>query len=276
MAVLAVLGRIRCGFLARNELRTLENGYLESKNVKIGPKTWILGLKLFTPTFDIFTPTFGLGTCPVCLDLFIPLNSKRHPLDKNFFFGCEKLSFFSAISIFLKVPKRFSSFFCKMSPCHYNHVDPLRVNDPWFIPLTHLTSYEYARYLYKWKGYVRIHYGDMEEWGNWGTRLNANVADFFFKVLDFEDDYVLLCAAALVGEDQAVLVQPEATSFVWSRYLRPYRSNTFPLQLDWHHPREEQVSTANFVHFPVNPFDDYHQQIIISGAFPFHNNWHQI
>ena len=100
MAVLAVLGRIRCGFLARNELRTLENGYLESKNVKIGPKTWILGLKPITPTFDIFTPTFGLGTCPVCLDLFIPLNSKRHPLDKNFFFGCEKLSFFSHLSFF--------------------------------------------------------------------------------------------------------------------------------------------------------------------------------
>ena len=165
-----------------------------------------------------------------------------------------------------------------MSRCHYYSVEQLDADD-WFIPLLHLNSYDFARYLYKWYsgngGLVQIHYGDREEWGNWGVMINPDVAELFFNVLDFEDDYVLVCAATLVGEDQAVLVQPDAVSWVWSRYLRSYRNNSIPLQLDWHHPRERQVSTADFVSFPC--LDDSHQQIIISGAFhPEHHNWHQI
>ena len=169
------------------------------------------------------------------------------------------------------------SFFHKMSaPCHYNSVVPLGANDPWFIPYHHLTSYEYAPYLYKWYSLVQIHSGDMEEWGNWGTMIGGAGPEFFYKVLDFEDDYVLVCAVELVGEDQAVLVQPEeGFALVWSRYLRPYRRNAFPLQLDWHHPREEQVSTANFVLQP--PVNDSYNLIIMSGAFSLEtNNWHQI
>jgi len=159
--------------------------------------------------------------------------------------------------------------------CHYTSVE--NVNDsPVFIPRLHLTSYECAPYLYKWCGLVQIHYGDKEEWGNWGTMLDGAGAEFFYKVLDFEDDYVLVCAAELVGEDQAVFAQPEeGCAWVWSRYLRSYRRNAFPLQLDWHHPNEEQVTTANF--HQLGPNDDYHNMIIISGAFPFqNNNWHQI
>ena len=113
--------------------------------------------------------------------------------------------------------------------CHYTSVE--NVDDsPVFIPRLHLTSYDCASYLYKWFGIVQIHHGDKEEWGNWGTTLDGAGTEFVYKVLDFEDDYVLVCSAELVGEDQAVLAQPEAVAWVWSRYLRPLGGNAFPPQ----------------------------------------------
>lgn len=157
--------------------------------------------------------------------------------------------------------------------CHNNSVETREQHQP-FIPWRHLSSKDYAQYIYKWCKIVKINQGDFNEWGNWGIQLDG--AGNYSIVLEVVDDYVLVQGVELLGEIQALRPDTEP-ALVWSRYLRPVQKYEVPLIVRWTHFLDDQYIEVNYLR--IEPATNNQDFDLIEGTFGnelANSNFHQI
>ena len=83
--------------------------------------------------------------------------------------------------------------------CHSNSVLQRQPGQT-LIPWQHFSAKDYAQYLYKWYKTARIHRGEKNEWGNWGTTLLG--AGGICILLEVNGEYLLVQGAQFIGNVQ--------------------------------------------------------------------------